>query len=434
MKYLLITWIISTTFVATTLAQNSRVYHVGAMSAMGQDNFAPHIALDTIKNKTHLYALGPLGRMQGEITVVDGVPLNVVVDANGDAVVSANWNVESPFFVNSQVQNWQTSTINTTHESIADLQGSIEEIATKNGVSLTTPFAFKITGRFNKLTIHAVMPRSSDVPGYQAGKNQANYELADQEGELIGFYSQESQGIYTPKNSFVHIHFVSSDRTKMGHLDKISVTDTDLLVSLPAASKQTGNFKVIDTDFSKGRLNYKQEINLTDLEKFHGHLCDGLIVGALALEQAMKTLYPEQPIDRTNLRIVSKPSPCLTDVAVYLTGARYQFNTFYADTDFDGLFIVQRIDNLATVVVSLNSGVKPTAIDSLGNIAIKQELSPCDLDKLRVMEDEFSQKMLESDPNKVFTTTKISAFQWSPKTKNDFIKIDILNKNLPACK
>lgn len=404
------------------------------MSAMGQDNFAPHIALDTLKNKTHLYALGPLGRMQGEITVVDGIPLNVVVNAMGGAVVSVNWNVESPFFVSSRVENWHTSTVRSKLESVADLQRTIEEVVKKNGLSLSTPFAFKIKGKFDKLTTHAVMPRSPEVPGYQVGKNQADYELFHQEGELIGFYSQESQGIYTSKNSFVHIHFVSADRTKMGHLDKIFVAETDLDISLPAASKQTGNFKVIDTDFSKGRLNYAQEINLSDLEKFHGHRCDGLIVGALAIEQAMKILYPEQPIDRTNLRIVSKPSPCLTDVAVYLTGARYQFNTFYVDTDFDGLFIVQRIDNLETVAVSLNDGVKPAAIDSLGNMAIKQELSPCDLDKLKLMEEEFSQKLLATDTNQVFTTTKITAFRWSPKTKNDFIKIDILNKNLPACK
>jgi formylmethanofuran dehydrogenase subunit E len=123
-------------------------------------------------------------------------------------------------------------------------------------------------------------------------------------------------------------------------------------------------FETIDTDFSKGRLNHKQTITINDLEKFHGHLCDGLVVGSLAMQEAMKILYPNQPIDRTNLRIVSKPSPCLTDVAIYLTGGRYQFNTFNVDTDFEGLYIIQRIDNLKTVSVSLNNGVKPTEIDS----------------------------------------------------------------------
>ncbi|MFN3639766.1 MAG: formylmethanofuran dehydrogenase subunit E family protein [Flavobacterium sp.] len=193
-------------------------------------------------------------------------------------------------------------------------------------------------------------------------------------------------------------------------------------------------FETIDTDFSKGRLNHKQKITINDLEKFHGHLCDGLVVGALAMQEAMKELYPNEPIDRTNLRIVSKPSPCLTDVAIYLTGGRYQFNTFYVDTDFEGLYIIQRIDDLKTVSVSLNKGVKPTVIDSLGNIAIQQNLSPCDIDHLRKLEDDFTAMLLQSDPTKLYTVKEISNFKWSPKTKNDYLKTDILNKNLPDCK
>ena len=193
-------------------------------------------------------------------------------------------------------------------------------------------------------------------------------------------------------------------------------------------------FETIDTDFSKGRLNHKQKITINDLEKFHGHLCDGLVVGALATQEAMKVLYPNQPIDRTNLRIVSKPSPCLTDVAIYLTGGRYQFNTFYVDTEFEGLYIIQRIDDLKTVSVSLNKGVKPAAIDSLGNIAIQQNLSPCDIDHLRKLEDDFTQTLIQSDPTKLFTVKEIQNFKWNPKTKNDYLKTDIINNDLPDCK
>jgi len=211
-----------------------------------------------------------------------------------------------------------------------------------------------------------------------------------------------------------------------------------LLILLAFASCNNSDkfpeFETIDTDFSKGRLNHKQTVTINDLEKFHGHLCDGLVVGALAMQEAIKELYPNEPIDRTNLRIVSKPSPCLTDVAIYLTGGRYQFNTFYVDTDFEGIYIIQRIDNLKTVSVSLNNGVKPTAIDSLGNIAIQQNLPPCDIDHLRKLEDDFTQTLIQSDPTKLFTVKEIPNLQWNPKSKNDYLKTDILNKNLSDCK
>jgi len=193
------------------------------------------------------------------------------------------------------------------------------------------------------------------------------------------------------------------------------------------------SFRTLDTDFSKGRLTHQQTISMNDLEKFHGHLCDGLVVGALAINQAMKELYPNKPIDRTNVRIVSKPSPCLTDVAIYLTGGRYQFNTFYVDTAFDGLYIVQRMDNNKTVSVSLNKGVKPTVIDSLGNLATQQKLTPCDIDNLKMLEDNFTKQLYKSDPNKIFTVKSIDNFTWQPTLKNTFIKTDIINKQQPNC-
>jgi len=203
-------------------------------------------------------------------------------------------------------------------------------------------------------------------------------------------------------------------------------------VSSCQSSKQI-SFTTIDTDFSKGRLTHQQTISMNDLEKFHGHLCDGLVVGALAMQQAMKELYPNQPLDRTSIRIVSKPSPCLTDVAIYLTGGRYQFNTFYVDTAFDGLYIVQRIDNNKTVSVSLNKGVKPTAIDSLGNLATQQKLKPCDIDQLRILEYNFTKQLYKSDPYKIFTVKSIDNFTWQPTLKNTFIKTDIINKQQPKC-
>lgn len=103
------------------------------------------------------------------------------------------------------------------------------------------------------------------------------------------------------------------------------------------------------------------------------------------------------------------------------------------DTEFEGLYIVQRIDDLKTVSVSLNDGVKPTLIDSLGNIAIQQNLSPCDIDHLKKLEDDFTQTLIQSDPIKLFTVKEIQNFEWNPKTNNDYVKTDIINKHLPDC-
>lgn len=100
------------------------------------------------------------------------------------------------------------------------------------------------------------------------------------------------------------------------------------------------------------------------LEKFHGHFCDGLVVGALAFEQAMLVLYPNQLIDRTNLRIVSKPLPC-------------------------------------------------------------------QLNYLKTIEDQFAKNLVQTKTNNNFLIKEITSFQWNPSSKNNYLKTDILNKNLP---
>lgn len=188
--------------------------------------------------------------------------------------------------------------------------------------------------------------------------------------------------------------------------------------------------KVIDTDFSKGKLAHIQTIRYSDLVKFHGHSCDGLLEGWQALELALNELYPEGIIDRTNTRIVSKASPCIADVAIFLTGARYQYNTFYVSTDFEGLYIVQRIDNGLTIQVLRNDNVKPAAIDSLGNLAVMQKLSYEELQNLRKLEDQYAAYLRKTPSFQNFTLRIFKNFQWNPILNNEFIKTDIINKHI----
>jgi acetolactate decarboxylase len=203
------------------VATSQIVKNIGSMADMGKENFAPHIRLDTITHKKYLFGLGPFGRMQGEISVWDGVPYFSVVNPNGDGIVSKNWQIEAPFFVYANVAKWQKHKVILNCQNLQDLQKNIENIAKEKGYSSGKPFVIKIKGKFDQLTTHIVMPRSSDVLGYQANKKQADYNFEQIEGEILVFYSQKHQGIYTHKDSFIHAHFLSKDKKTMGHIDKI---------------------------------------------------------------------------------------------------------------------------------------------------------------------------------------------------------------------
>lgn len=197
---------------------------------------------------------------------------------------------------------------------------------------------------------------------------------------------------------------------------------------------QNPSIKVLDTDFSKGRLINQQTISLEDAAKFHGHLCDGLAVGFLGIREALYKLYPDSIIDRTNTRVISKSSPCLTDIGIYLTGGRYQFNTFYVSDSIRYAFIVQRIDNGITYGVKLKSGVKPAAIDSLGSLANKGQLDACSIDVLHSLENKFLVQLFVSNPQNIFIVEEVTNFTWQPVLQNTFIKTDVLNKQKQRCK
>jgi acetolactate decarboxylase len=192
--------------------------------------------------------------------------------------------------------------------------------------------------------------------------------------------------------------------------------------------------QTLDTDFSKGRLKNQQTISVNDLTKMHGHLCDGLVLGFLGLREALYILFPDSVVDRTNVRIISKSSPCITDVAVYLTGGRYQFNTFYVDDSSEYLYIVQRIDNQKIIGVNPIYGLVPAKIKELGSLAVKNELDACGLDTLRKLEDELIVKLTQTNVNELFVFTPIDSLNWKNPLEKTFLKTDILNKYKVDCK
>lgn len=233
----------------------AQVKHAGSMGEMGKNNFQGTIHLDSIGEKSTLNGLGPYGKMQGEITVVAGQPMIAEVK-DGQLVLSKSWDIEAPFFVYTNVEEWKSITKNISITNPSDLQEILESIAKEEGIDLSEPFPFRVFGDFDEITSHVVMPRSPEIEGFQAGKNQEKYNLQNIAGELLGFYSQQGQGIYTHKDSYIHVHFISEDKTIMGHLDDIHVKNQILTFMFPAKYGTIGNLKIktIDTDFSKGRL------------------------------------------------------------------------------------------------------------------------------------------------------------------------------------
>lgn len=211
----------------------AQVKTVGSMSEMGKNQFAPTIALDTLASRKKLIGLGPLGRMEGEITVLNGKALGARVQADGQGSVSNIWQVEAPFFVYAKVDKWKNKNVNWAINNVDELQTKLEEAAIRQGISLEEAFPFRLKGTFSVMKTHIVMPRSPEIEGYQVGKNQTDYTFTDIEGEIVGFYSAKHAGIFTSKTSRLHIHFIGKNEKIMGHINALKWSERDMKLALP---------------------------------------------------------------------------------------------------------------------------------------------------------------------------------------------------------
>lgn len=153
----------------------------------------------------------------------------------------------------------------------------------------------------------------------------------------------------------------------------------------------------------------------------------------LVAKEVLCQLYPDGLIDRTNTRMISKSSPCLTDIAIYLTGGRYQFNTFFVSDSINYIYIIQRISDGKVFGVKLKPGTKPVEIDRLGNLAINKKLIACEREELHKLEDAFFKKMLNSNPSGNFIIEELFDLEWKTQLQNNFIKTDIINKYSRSC-
>ena len=83
---------------ASAQSPENAVKVVGAMkNVMRKGQLFGTITLDTIANKKHLYGLGPVEFLTGELLIVDGKAYQSTVISEKTMKVEENFNVKAPF-------------------------------------------------------------------------------------------------------------------------------------------------------------------------------------------------------------------------------------------------------------------------------------------------------------------------------------------------
>jgi len=195
-------------------------------NVMWKGELGSSIDLDTISNKKGLYGLGPVTYLTGELLINNGTSYVSSVLADSTMVVEKQFEVSAPFFVYTNVTEWVEEELPTSVKTIQDLEKYIDD-KTKDS---KRPFAFKVIGEVASAKIHIQnLPLGTRVSSpKEAHQGQVNYDLGKEAVEVIGFFSTEHQGVFTHHDSYLHMHLITQDESKMGHLDEVEFGEMKL--------------------------------------------------------------------------------------------------------------------------------------------------------------------------------------------------------------
>jgi acetolactate decarboxylase len=215
-----------------------RVQWIGGMhKAVHDGDRGGKVAVSSLLRTPHLNALGPVAGLRGEITVIDGEASVSVVDEKGPTTASAD--VEAAFLAWAYVPEWTRVAIPPSVRTQEQLEVFVLEAAKEAGLPADQPLVFRVEGRARSLKMHVIW----QVPGGALGKeahDKAKVPVAvkDEDISIIGFWSTQHLGVFTPMVSPFHMHAWTSGKRISGHVDDVQMLPggTLLLPSRSAAS------------------------------------------------------------------------------------------------------------------------------------------------------------------------------------------------------
>lgn len=211
----------------TELETYSNIKVVSAMkNVMWKGELGSNIKLDTITDKNGLYGLGPVSYLKGELLINNGKSYVSKVTSDSTMIVEKTFETAAPFFVYGNVTEWNKIELPSDLKTIQDLEKFVDNKTTE----FERPFVFKLIGQVSSAIIHIQnLPEGTKVASpAEAHQGQTNYKIKNEDVEIIGFFSTQHKGVFTHHDSFLHMHLITKDESKMGHLDELEIGEMKL--------------------------------------------------------------------------------------------------------------------------------------------------------------------------------------------------------------
>jgi len=235
--YVMIIATISMIYSCQSQKDDKLSYHVenrGALkNFMKEGDISAKANLQDVKYIDHLYALGALEDLQGEIQIWDGVPTNTSVN-NNQLIISDSFNAKASLLVYASVEKWKEIKIPDEVNTYKELENFIELSATRNQIDIEEPFPFLLEGFLDSLDWHVIKWDIEDTNHtHERHRTSGLYgTLKNKNLEMLGFYSNKHHAIYTHHTTNMHLHFKTVGNDIAGHVDGLTLGG-NMILKLP---------------------------------------------------------------------------------------------------------------------------------------------------------------------------------------------------------
>src|SRR5207249_856496 len=111
------------------------LWFIGAQRETIMDGkLAAALDLKTLADRPHLYGLGPIEQLRGEVTILDSRPALARIMPDGTVNVTRSFDAGAPFFVWAEVPRWIEGPIPAEVRSFEDLERFVPTAARAAGL------------------------------------------------------------------------------------------------------------------------------------------------------------------------------------------------------------------------------------------------------------------------------------------------------------
>jgi acetolactate decarboxylase len=187
--------------------EHHTLYQVSTAGALVEGVYQGAVSVGMVREHGD-FGLGTFEDLDGEMVVLDGHVFRV---SSSGEVHEVPDDATTPFAVVTRFGDPEPAVLDVV-DDLAALTAAVDTMRDSANVF----FAVRVDGHFDAVHVRAACRTAPGVPLAVATEHQAEFELRDVEGTLVGFWSPPyASGVEV---AGYHLHFLTDDRTAGGHV------------------------------------------------------------------------------------------------------------------------------------------------------------------------------------------------------------------------